>query len=372
VGIYEADHIRFQWFKVVTRTTPDCDRPEMGILAVAARDVQIRANRIVNRGDTFGDCAFAVGIMAGYAPFFLGPTAARIRPAGLPEDLTTQASIVANTVRDHTFVGIAAVNSYFALAGGVPSGPTRAVIDTNSVRYLHAGQTTEDCPEVPVPVGISGQQRRSALRSVGAQPAGPGTCAAVGIYLGAGIEDSPTPGASGIIRENHVYSGPDAGFSVGTAGAEDATPIQTVGILVVDQRHTEGSTLVTRNWVFRNLGGIVGVDAKNLAVRQNRVTDSFYGIAILDTVTAFLRNNDAERNFAGLYVSDAGDSTTQPWYVTRDVRAVDNDARDNVQVSCVDDTEGDGTRGTANVWQGNRGEVNSSDPAGICGRAEPI
>jgi len=42
-----------------------------------------------------------------------------------------------------------------------------------------------------------------------------------------------------------------------------------------------------------------------------------------------------------------------------------NDARGNVSAGCIDTTEGDGTSGTANTWDGNHGTPGST-PAEIC------
>ncbi|MFO1541008.1 MAG: hypothetical protein ACKOTZ_11300, partial [Chloroflexota bacterium] len=40
-------------------------------------------------------------------------------------------------------------------------------------------------------------------------------------------------------------------------------------------------------------------------------------------------------------------------------------------LSCLDDTSGSRTRGTANIWTSYKAEAASSSPAGICGGATP-
>ena len=369
VGIYGADDVTLQWFNVVTRPTEGCDAPVIGILALAGRDITIRSNRVRNLGRTLGPCAFTFGIMAGYPLGFSTSSAAL--PAGLlPGDLTTTATIINNAVRDHVGIGIAAVSTLGPTAGGT-YGPTRADILNNSVRYYHLGSTNGDCTPV-TSTSLSARETRSIRRSISAIPAGPGIgCEAIGIYQGATISDSPIPGPAGVIRGNRISSGPDAATDL-IAGAEPATPAQAIGILIIDQRHSPGASQVLDNLVFRNVFGILAVDAAGVEIRENRSRSAFFGIAVWDTEGAIVRDNIATDGVVGVIVSDEPFfASGEAWYVTDDVRFRDNDARGNADRSCVDDTLGDGTLGTDNTWIGNLGELDSSDPAGICGGVTP-
>jgi hypothetical protein len=57
--------------------------------------------------------------------------------------------------------------------------------------------------------------------------------------------------------------------------------------------------------------------------------------------------------------------------VTQNVTFKSNYANYNYDVSCVDDTTGTRSRGTANIWSSNKAEAASSSPLGICGGATP-
>lgn len=369
VGIYGADDVTFQWFNVVTRPTEGCDAPMMGVLALAGRDITIRSNRVRNLGRTLGPCAFTFGIMAGY-PLGFGTGSAALPAGVLPGDLTTTATIINNAVRDHVGIGIAAVSTLGSTVGGTSYGPTRADILNNSVRYYHLGSTNGDCSSV-TSTSLSAKETRSLRRSIAALPAGPGSCEAIGIYQGATSSDSPIPGPAGVIRGNRISSGPDASPDL-TAGAESATPAQAVGILIIDQRHSPGASQVLGNLVLRNVFGILAVDAAGVEIRENRTRFDFFGIAVWDTEGALVRDNIATDGVVGVIVSDEPFiASEEAWYVTDDVRFRDNDARGNADRSCVDQTLGDGTLGTDNTWIGNLGELDSSDPAGICGGVTP-
>jgi len=367
VGIYGADDVTFQGFRVITRTTAGCDAPDLGILALAGRRIVIRGNRVRNMGDTFGDCSFAIGIMAGYPQ---GPGAARgALPAG-PElgDLTTTATITSNAVRDHLFIGIGAVSSFDSTAGG-GYGATRADIIGNSIRFFHtgsgAGCVTSASSRLPA------RHARTVRRATaGLAPAGFGPCSAIGIYQGATISDSPIPGPAGDIRGNRVLSGPDADPS-DLAGLTPSTPVQAMGILILDQRHATGSSRVTGNLLLRNFAGIAGIDAAGVIIRDNRAIGNGYGIAIWDTEGATVRDNVTKEGGTGIIAENEFESAPQPWLVTSDVAFTGNDARDNALESCFDETSGDGSQGTDNTWTKNRGEIDSSSPAGICGKVSP-
>lgn len=367
-GIYGADRVTFQWFTVVTRPTDGCDQPAFGILAFAGRDLSIRSNRVRNLGRSFGPCAFGIGISAGY-PLTLGTSKAAFPAGGAPDDLTTTASVRFNAVRDHTLMGIGVFSTYAPTAGGA-YGPTRADILDNSIRFYHTDVTSGECPESTA--SLSSRDARPVRRSLAALPAGLGfVCESIGIYQGAAFPESPI-GPAGTIRGNRISSGPNA-VSEFTAGAEPGTPAQLFGILVLDQRHAAGASQVIDNLVVRNVFGIAAVDAGGVEIRDNRVLTDFFGISVWDTEGAVVRDNVTRYGIVGIFSDDEPffDGTPQPWYVTDDVRFRDNDARQNGEASCVDQTLGDGTLGTDNTWTGNLGELDSSEPAGICGGVTP-
>ena len=83
-----------------------------------------------------------------------------------------------------------------APTAGATGGPTRVDIRNNSVRFFHLDESAEDCSIAPIP--FTSSQRRSLRQALtGISPAGPGgTCLGIGIYQGAGMTDSPIPGAS--------------------------------------------------------------------------------------------------------------------------------------------------------------------------------
>ena len=87
---------------------------------------------------------------------------------------------------------------------------------------------------------------------------------------------------------------------------------------------------------------------------------------------ATVRDNRTRGNVVGLFALDEPFyDSRQEWYVTEDVLFQGNNANDNLDVSCEDETSGSGTQGTANTWIGNLGELDSSSPAGICGGVTP-
>lgn len=377
VGIYDAQDISVRGFKLVHRGYADCQSglDQVGILFVAARDISIRSNRIVGTGDTLSECGLAAGIFAGF-PFGVGSAAAAAAPAGLPADLTTTGLIAYNLVRDQAFLGIAAVSTVSPTAGAEP-GPTRVDIRNNSIQYYHLDAPADACQSAPPAASAASPQLKRSLRAAlrGLAPAGPGiTCIGVGIYQGAFTSDTPPPSASGLISRNRISSGPDARFQlVSPVGNDAGTPAQAIGILVIDQDHEDGATTVLHNTVRRNGFGIVAIDAAGIRVIDNRVRETFFGIAVYDTEGgAVVRGNRALDSAVGIWADNEPFSfSPAPAYVTSDVLFKGNDANDNLDSSCRDDTTGTGTEGTANTWIDNDAEVGSSMPEGICGAKAP-
>jgi hypothetical protein len=370
VGIVGANGITVRGFKLDHEAPASCDGPfsSVGILFVAARDISIRGNRVVGTGDTLGECGLFAGIMAGYP--FGGPGSAAL-PAGEPiGDLTTTGLIAYNVVKDHAGLGIASVSTGSPTAGTDTYYATKVDIRNNSIQYLHEGNEPNGCVINSVTSASERRQLRSALR--GFLPAGPGiVCESVGIYQGAGSPNAGGPGASGVISRNRISSGPDAVGIILLTGEPQGTPAQVFGILVIDQRHAAGASTVRENIVRRNIFGISAIDAKGIRILDNTVREAVAGISVMDTEGgATVRGNRTRDALVGIYAADEPlNSSSAEWYVTSGVQFKGNDATGNQDYSCEDDTEGDGTLGTANTWQGNDGEPNSSTPEGICGPA---
>ena len=129
---------------------------------------------------------------------------------------------------------------------------------------------------------------------------------------------------------------------------------------------------------------------------RNRVLDNVFpgfgtvepgqasGIILFDNADSdiIVRNNLVQNNDTnvGLYDSDGGDfknnslldaTVDDGLYAdasSEGNRFISNTALRNTEHDCHDDSEGDGTAGTGNIWHGNRGET--SDPAGLCKKTQ--
>jgi nitrous oxidase accessory protein NosD len=105
--------------------------------------------------------------------------------------------------------------------------------------------------------------------------------------------------------------------------------------------------------IFQAGTGIVEID-------HNKVFENDDGISLYDTDQALVKHNKSEDQFVydGLF-ADMDSSGN---------RFEGNDAKDNAEHDCHDDSTGTGTAGTANFWIKNKGETQNRP--GLCKKAE--
>lgn len=150
-----------------------------------------------------------------------------------------------------------------------------------------------------------------------------------------------------IVRANRLSAGQLAGVVVFAPTGEPAV----TDVLVKSNRITEFPR-----------GGILLSNASGNRLQGNRVSLSgtpggeFAGIAIVNGSNHnIVRGNRLQENRpAGIRVRTLSTGNV----------IVHNRAFDNVDHDCQDETVGEGTEGTANVWEHNRGET--ANPPGIC------
>jgi len=109
-------------------------------------------------------------------------------------------------------------------------------------------------------------------------------------------------------------------------------------------------------------------------VTGNTVRYAFVGLSADQTQGARATDDRFRDVFGGIWVSDE----SLP-ILGDDRQSMDNQLRRNaipaspsLDASCMDDTTGAGTLGTANTWTGNTAPADSSQPLGICGPGELI
>ena len=205
-----------------------------------------------------------------------------------------------------------------------------------------------------------------------------------GVQIGRNFENDT---GTGRLYYNEIDDYAKGGIYVDNAGST----LVAVGNTVrgPDQSATPGIPVAATNGVqiSRNADAYV---------ERNRVVDNVFlgfpstptdepagqasGFILFDNVDSDirLRNNYVDNNDTnlGLYNSDSGEFKNNTlldavFYdgIYADVdsernRFISNTALGNTEHDCHDDSQGDGTAGTANVWNGNRGET--STPEGIC------
>lgn len=131
-------------------------------------------------------------------------------------------------------------------------------------------------------------------------------------------------GATAEVWYNQVF---DHTYSLANAGLYSST-----GILLYQP--ASGGVRIARNTVARNDDNIALYTTGGSRIVENQATDSTF--------------------YDGIYV-DVGSTNN---------RLTGNVALRNAEHDCHDDSRGVGTAGTANFWNGNRG--NTATPAGIC------
>jgi parallel beta-helix repeat protein len=98
--------------------------------------------------------------------------------------------------------------------------------------------------------------------------------------------------------------------------------------------------------------GLVG----GVKVDHNEVFNNDDGISLFDADNQEISHNDSHDNvkFDGLFADEKSEGNL----------FLGNDAFNNAEFDCHDESTGTGTAGTANEWKSNRG--NTSEPPGIC------
>ncbi len=287
---------------------------ECGVFAaiwVEGRDAEIRANRIRATGATWQRCGLYNGIVVG--PRIENGIGAA-SPAGEPP---ASALVSHNAVRDFMHTGIAAVG-----------GATTADIHRNSIRYWHLGFTFNRDP-------ITRAAARQGIAQIG---------------RGTGIEAYL---AVADVYGNEISSGPDAGLLAGGV----VTPSLAQGILVLSG---VGSS-VRQNTIQRTTSGIVVSSADRTLVKANVVSDHYYGIELIRSDLGRVQENQVTQGYIG--ISLVGDLTASSDESDGN-RILDNTSFSHTQYDCLDQSSGDGTAGTDNIWRRNTGLLDSPD--GIC------
>lgn len=378
-------------FRIVHENDDKCGGRPVGAWIFASRGVQFRGNRVLSDGPySLSGCVLAVGILIGVPDIYLTTS---FGPAGtwpFPDydDWATTATIYANTVQDYALAGIAAVSTALQDGKLLALGRTDALIQSNSVRYMHTTEDAAECDDwtVASAAADAGAGRLARLaqrmsRQTGPAGSGIGVCPAVGIYVGAGTEDTPISGAAGLVKSNQVFSSYQ---SITPAGPSPANaPLPLAGIVVYDQLHSPGGVTLYGNRVSGHAVNIGAADARGLSVKGNYAQNGYVGILIGDTDTASVLSNKAQYNIFGIIASNDGlgsipgpgavpaGASPSPSFTTKNVTFRSNYANYNYSLSCIDETTGSKTLGTANTWSGNRAEPVSSQPLGICGGATP-
>lgn len=353
-----------------------CTALAAGIHVHGSRDVVVRAVRVraVGPGTLDPRCGMTFGIVAGIpGPLVPGAGAAALPGTAPGAPLATGLTVAFSLVADHLLGGIVATSTVLADGAATRTGPTRVLLLRDSVRFFHPAAPACDGPaatERPPgsPPAAGGTALRRALAAL--LPAGVACLHdAAGVYLGAGLADSPVPGAAGRIVGVRVLS---AGDGMGGGGGDPrGDAVQLAGIALADPAHGPGAATVVRSRVDGSLAGIVAVDAAGVRIARSVATGGLVGIHVADTVGGTVTGNVATANDAGIVLTDAllsvadvppGDGVLR----TAEVAVTGNDARANRTVACADETHGSGTAGTANTWGANRGGRGDVRPAGIC------
>jgi Periplasmic copper-binding protein (NosD) len=360
VGIGDADRITFEGFKVVAPTSGDCTDVVAAILVIGTKDTFVRGNQVRAAGsDTLGSCGFEIGVALGAD--FVTPVSLGVTPSNAPR-IVTHAAVIFNSIQD------------FKAAGIVASGlGTDANINRNSIRYYHLHHTSDDqCLNTVTNVTPAGtdvrQQLKKILKALPEQGTGiaqdiPFACYAVGILTGMD--------AHAVVKDNRVHSGVDALPELEPLSPSLTTPVLLAGIVDLYDEGTKTSRIAD-NLVYRTIVGVGVVIAQNTEVLDNRLTSNVIGVYVDSSHAALVRGNRAKGNLVGIGLIDGFH-----YFDSNANRFLDNDARGNFEVSCVDVTLDAtspfaGDRGTDNRWRNNTAEVGSSDPDGICGAVPPV
>jgi hypothetical protein len=183
--------------------------------------------------------------------------------------------------------------------------------------------------------GIYVDNEGSRLIAVGNTVRGPDLSGgALGVALAAANGVQISRGADADFERNRVLDNVFPGVRAVAGGPfiPGLEPGQSTGIILFDNADSD---IVVRNNLVQN-------NDTNVALYNNDGGD-FKNNTVLDAVF-----------YDGLYADADSEGN----------RFISNTALRNTEHDCHDDSEGDGTAGTANTWNGNRGET--SQPAGLC------
>jgi len=295
VFIDTVDHVTVHGFKMVVRTSGPCDDVDATILASGSRHSSIRGNRLLAPGsDSSAACIQGVGI-------------AIFDRSGFP----ASAAIKYNEVRDAVFVGIYASGS----------GSTRATISDNSVRAYFGKPPKGGSPVSGAAVGAQfaiGMFGRARGRLTD------------NVIQGAGVAPTTTGASTFLVGIGIVANGPGGAFTNG--------PIDVRG-----------------NTVRRVIYGLYAVNADQLTVRNNHVTNTYVGLRFEGARDNGIVDNTISAKYIGI---QADPSTTGNKFK--------HNAVSGNHISCEDGSSGLGTAGTANTWTGDTA-TRPSTPVGICG-----
>ncbi len=367
--VVDSHDVTVQWLRFTSLATQpdtiagaaDCGQVEAAVAVVASTGATVRSNRIDAQGrHTLGACGFTVGVVVGD---MATGTAVASSPAGeTPVFHKVTAKVVNNLVRDFQTAGIATMG-------------LRTTVDVvqNSLQFRH-----EDDPfgcDTPASASAVAPRKADRLRSLlsGLSPAGPGIpmngdCFAFGVLDFAGT--------NGTVRYNEIWSAATTDFM---PAGNRAPAYLLAGIAefiqgAAVQEFTSGdlpaqsdAPVVRGNRIRGAIAGIALVGGDLVAVRDNIVRKALAGVFVGGTHDARVSNNALREAFVGIWVNDDILNITGRDSMDSVISGNDIPGSQYMEVSCMDDTVGDGSQGTDNTWTDNDAPANSSDPIGICG-----
>jgi parallel beta-helix repeat protein len=134
---------------------------------------------------------------------------------------------------------------------------------------------------------------------------------------------------------------------------------------------TQANLEISHNDIFGNLADAITLcgdllsgcgPATGIVVRSNDIRNNGgSGITLFGADANLLKSNHIEDN--GVTPDDTTDGIRVDIF-SENNQIVDNHMQGNITHDCHDDSMGGGTAGTANTWQGDRG--NTENRAGLC------
>lgn len=313
IAIDQVDDVTIQGFRTKVRTKGTCDDIAYLVAAAASQGTVIRGNRFLTDLTPDADCAVAVGVIHGDSAFHGSPR-------------RSSATIANNVIRDAAQAGVVA----FSQQG--KRVETR--IHDNSIRAY--GECT---------CGPAAAASRSRPAWGPARPRVP----AVGSV---GISGGPL-GSTGVVIDGPVTGQVDQNVIQGAPGGLETGAAFDVGIAVEGGSARPDTLVVADNLIRRVWVGMTIQDANGLQVRTNTIRTAYIGLIASAMSDSVLRNDQVQAKVAGVVLTASeGNRLTR-------------NAVTGAGGFCIDDSEGDGTAGTANTWIRNTA-WQGSEPAGIC------